>query len=137
MNWTSPGLSTIQEYQELGAAQGVSPFIATFDGGAFSNLAQPGSAPDLDALQATMMYMTQYRRFPTHNSVVMNFVVDIDPSAAEHAGIRWYELRQANDGEPWSVFQEGTYAPDKSDRFSGSIGMDREGNIGLGIYSSG
>jgi hypothetical protein len=133
MNWTSPGLSSIQEYQELGAAEGVSPFIATFDGGAFSNLAQPGSAPDLDALQATMMYMTQYRRFPTHNSVVLNFVVDIDPSAAEHAGIRWYELRQANDGEPWSVFQEGTYAPDKSDRFSGSIGMDREGNIGLGF----
>ncbi len=133
MNWTSPGLSTIREYQELGAAQGVSPFIATFDGGAFSNLAQPGSAPDLDALQATMMYMTQYRRFPSHNSVVLNFVVDIDPTAAEHAGIRWYELRQAGDGEPWTVFQEGTYAPDKSDRFSGSIGMDREGNIGLGF----
>ncbi|WP_339655557.1 GEVED domain-containing protein, partial [uncultured Salegentibacter sp.] len=52
--------------------------------------------------------------------------------AAEHAGIRWYELRQQTDGGPWSVYQEGTYAPDNSDRFSGSIGLDAEGNIALG-----
>ncbi|CAN5143851.1 hypothetical protein BH23BAC2_BH23BAC2_05680 [soil metagenome] len=133
VNWGNPAGSTIEEFQELGAAQGVSPFIATFDGGAFSNLEQPGDAPDLDVLQATMMYMTQYRRFSSHNSVVMNFVVDIEPSAAEHAGIRWYELRQPRNGGAWSVFQEGTYAPDKSDRWSGSIGMDRNGNIGLGF----
>ncbi|MFN4761871.1 GEVED domain-containing protein [Gillisia sp. Q332] len=132
VNWNSLANSTIQESQELGAASGVSPFIATFDGGAFSNLAQPNQAPDIDVLQATMMYMTQYRRFSNHNSVVMNFVVDVNPTAAEHAGIRWYELRQDRNGGTWSVFQEGTYAPDKSDRFSGSIGMDREGNIGLG-----
>ncbi len=133
MNWDNPTSSSITESQELGAPQGVSPFIATFDGGAFSNLNQPGNAPDVDVLQATIMYMTQYRRFSTHNSVVLNFVVDIDPTAAEHAGVRWYELRQARDGGLWSVFQEGTYAPDKSDRFSGSIGMDKNGNIGLGF----
>lgn len=133
MNWDNPTSSTITESQELGNAQGVSPFLATFDGGAFSNLNQPGNAPDIDVLQATIMYMTQYRRFPTHNAVVLNFVVDIDPSAAEHAGIRWYELRQDLEGGPWDVFQEGTYAPDKSDRFSGSIGMDKNGNIGLGF----
>lgn len=133
MNWESPNSSSIEEFQELGTAEGVSPFIATFDGGSFSNLSQPGRAPDVDALQATIMYMTQYRRFSTHNSVVLNFVVDLDPSAAEHAGIRWYELRQDRNGGAWNVFQEGTYAPDKSDRFSGSIGMDKEGNIGLGF----
>ena len=133
VNWSNPGASTIQESQELGAASGVSPFIATFDGGGFSNLSQPNDAPDVDALQATMMYMTQYRRFADHNSVVMNFVVDIDPTAAEHAGIRWYELRQSPQGGPWSVYQEGTYAPDKSDRFCGSIGIDTKGNIGLGF----
>jgi hypothetical protein len=133
VNWQNPPISTIQESQQLGPSQGVSPFIATFDGGAFSNLEQPGNAPDVDVLQATIMYMTQFRSFGTHNSVVLNFVVDIDPSAAEHAGIRWYELRQDPNGGPWSVFQEGTYAPDKSNRFSGSIGMDKKGNIGLGF----
>ncbi len=134
VNWVNPLASIIEEYQELGASQGVSPFIATFDGGSFAkgNLSQPGNAPDVDALQATIMYLTQYRRFSTHNSTVLNFVVDIDPAAAKHAGIRWYELRQNRNGGLWSIYQEGTYAPDKSDRWSGSIGMDREGNIGLG-----
>ena len=132
VDWNSPENSTIQESQELGAANGVSPFNATFDGGSFVNLAQPGDAPDVDALQAAMMYMTHYRRFANYNAAVMNFVVDVDPTPAEHAGIRWYELHQNTGGGPWSVFQEGTYAPDKSDRFSGSIGIDKEGNIGLG-----
>ncbi|MDN3595668.1 GEVED domain-containing protein [Zunongwangia endophytica] len=133
VDWEDLSNSTIEESQELGSASGVSPFTATFDGGSFSNLAQPGNGPDIDALQATMMYMTQYRRFVDHNSVVMNFVVDVDPTQAEHAGIRWYELRQYNDSGEWSVYQEGTYAPDKSDRFSGSIGIDDQGNIGLGF----
>ncbi len=133
MNWNSPLSSTITEFQEIGTAEGVSPFIATFDGGSFSNLEQVGNNPDVDALQATIMYMTQYRRFPTHNSVVLNFVVDVNPTAAEHAGIRWYELRQDRNGGLWRVHQEGTYAPDSSDRFSGSIGIDEKGNIGLGF----
>lgn len=133
VDWNNPSASTISESQELGAAEGVSPFIATFDGGSFSNLSQPGEdTPEIDVLQATMMYMTTYRRFQNYNAVVMNFVVDVDPSAAEHAGIRWYELRQQTEGGPWRVYQEGTYAPDNSDRFSGSIGLDAEGNIALG-----
>ncbi|TRO64476.1 T9SS type A sorting domain-containing protein [Christiangramia sabulilitoris] len=131
VDWNNLSASTIAESQEI--TQGVTAFNATFDGGGFQNLPQPGGAVDIDALQGAMMYMTQYRRFPTHNSAVMNFVVDVLPSAAKHAGIRWYELRQQADGQPWTVYQEGTYAPDASDRFSGSIGIDRRGNIGLGF----
>ena len=133
VNWVVPAASTIQEFQELGPAEGVSPFIATFDGGSFTNLEQPGNPDDVDVLQATIMYMTQFRSFETHNSVVLNFVVDVDPSPAEHAGIRWYELRQERGSLPWRVHQEGTYAPDKAHRFCGSIGMDKFGNIGLGF----
>ena len=131
VNWNNPGASTIAESQEI--TNGVTPFTATFDGGGFQNLPQPGGAVDIDALQGAMMYMTQYRRFPGYNSVVMNFVVDVEPSPAKHAGIRWYELRQQADGQPWTVYQEGTYAPDASDRFSGSIGLDIRGNIALGF----
>ncbi len=131
VDWANPGASTIAESQEI--TSGVSPFTATFDGGSFENLPQPGGGVDIDALQGAMMYMTMYRRFQNYNSVVMNFVVDVEPSAAKHAGIRWYELRQQADGLPWSVYQEGTYAPDDSDRFSGSIGIDVRGNIGLGL----
>ena len=47
------------------------------------------------------------------------------------SGIRWTELRK-NPGANWSLYQEGTYAPDDGlDRYMGSIGMDGNGNIGL------
>ena len=126
VNWTAPGSSTISTAQQIPTA----PFDGLFDGGSFSNLPQP-SGGDIDALQATIMYMAQYRRFPSHNSVVLNFVVDLD-GGDDLAGIRWYELRQANDGDPWTIYQEGTYAqPDGHSAFCGGIAMDVNGNIGL------
>ena len=132
VDWNDPLNSSIEESQNLGPSDGVTPFHSVFDGGSFQNLSQPGNAPDVDALQGAIMYPAAYRQFPNHNSVVFNFVVDIDPSALEHAGIRWYELRQDAGGGPWSVYQEGTYAPDNSDRWCGSIGIDKNGNIGMG-----
>lgn len=133
VDWEEPANSSIVESQEIGTSEGVTPFHSTFDGGAFRNLSQPGGAPDVDALQGAVMYPTMYRQFETHNSVVFNFVVDVDPSLVEHAGIRWYELRQEPTGGPWYVYQEGTYAPDNSDRWCGSIGIDKYGNIALGF----
>jgi gliding motility-associated-like protein len=132
MDWVTIASSTIAESQTLGAAEGVTAYDGLFDGGSFSNLPQPGA--DLDALQATIMYMTNYRMFPTHNSIVLNFVVDLDGND-NLAGIRWYELRQTAHGMPWTVFQEGTLATGLTDglsRFSGSINIDGHGNIGLG-----
>ncbi|GAA4274138.1 hypothetical protein GCM10022258_34320 [Aquimarina gracilis] len=127
VNWANPGSSTISQPQEIITA----PFDSVFDGGSFSNLPQP-SGPDIDALQATMMYMTNYRRFGTHNSMVLNFAVDLDGND-NLSGIRWYELRQTADGQPWTIFQEGTYAqPDGLSAFCGSMAMDAQGNIGLG-----
>src|SRR5690606_40655787 len=99
-DWNDTGSYTVELSQELGRSAGVTPFISTLDGGSFTNLAQPGDNLDVNALQGAIMYMTPYRRFATHNSVVFNFVVDIDASAAEHAGIRWYELRQDSGGGP-------------------------------------
>jgi len=126
VNWSSPASSTISSPQIINTA----PFDGLFDGGSFSNLPQP-SGGDIDALQATIMYMAQYRRFSGYNSVVFNFVVDLD-GADNHAGIRWYELRQASDGAPWTIFQEGTYAqPDGHSAFSGNMCMDANGNIAL------
>ncbi len=126
VDWANPGNSTISQPQEITTA----PFDSVFDGGSFSNLPQP-SGSDIDALQATMMYMTNYRRFGTHNSIVLNFVVDLNGND-DLAGIRWYELRQTADGQPWTIFQEGTYVqPDGLSAFCGSMAMDVQGNIGL------
>lgn len=126
VNWTTPASSTISSPQILNTQ----PFDGLFDGGSFSNLPQP-SGGDIDALQATIMYMAQYRRFPTYNSAVFNFVVDLDGNDNK-AGIRWYELRQTTDGAPWTIYQEGTYAqPNGHSAFSGNMCMDASGNIAL------
>jgi PKD repeat protein len=126
VNWTTPASSTISTPQIITIA----PFDGLFDGGSFSNLPQP-SGGDIDALQATIMYMAQYRRFSGYNSAIFNFVVDLN-GADNKAGIRWYELRQTVDGGAWSIFQEGTYSqPNGHSAFSGNMCMDANGNIGL------
>jgi hypothetical protein len=129
VDWDDIGASTISAPEQIITE----PFISVFDGGSFSNVPQPGG-PDQDVLQATIMNQAQYRRFPTHNSAVFNFVVDTDGSGAELAGIRWYELRQDNDGDPWYIYQEGTYTSPYNNKhaFSGSMAMDNQGNIGMG-----
>jgi PKD repeat protein len=127
VNWTTPASSTISSPQIINTT----PFDGLFDGGSFSNLPQP-SGSDIDALQATIMYMAQYRRFPTYNTVVFNFVVDLDGNDNK-SGIRWYELRQTAHGQPWTIYQEGTYAqPNGHSAFCGNMCMDINGNIGMG-----
>lgn len=129
VNWASPGSSTISAPTELTTT----PFISVFDGGSFSNLAQPGGGADIDALQATIMNQAQFRKFSGHNSAVFNFVVDTDASGGELAGVRWFELRQPGDGQPWTIYQEGTYtSPDGKHAWHASMMMDVQGNIGMG-----
>ena len=131
IDWANPSNSSISSPIQLNTTA----FNSTFDGGSFSNLEQP-SGPDIDAMQWTIMNQAQFRKFPTHNSAVLNFVVDVDGSSAELAGVRWFELRQDGDGQPWTIFQEGTYtAPDGRHAFGASMSIDLQGNIGMG-YSS-
>ncbi len=129
VDWEDISNSTISSPQELQT----SAFTSVFDGGSFSNVPQP-SGPDQDVLQATIMNQAQYRRFDDYNSAIFNFVVDTDGSGGELAGIRWFELRQDNDGDPWTIYQEGTYISPNNDKhaFSGSMVMDGLGNIGMG-----
>jgi hypothetical protein len=132
VNWTSPGSSTISTPLELTTT----PFISVFDGGSFVNLAQPSGGSSIDALQATIMNQAQFRKFGDHNSALFNFVVDTDATGGELAGVRWFELRQAADGQPWSIYQEGTYtSPDGKHAWHASMMMDVQGNIGMGYTS--
>jgi len=131
MDWDA-GNGTMNAAIEIPATE----FISVFDGGSFSNLTQPGGGLAVDALQATIMNQAQFRKFDTYNSALFNFVVDMDASGGELAGIRWFELRQDADNEPWSVFQEGTYsAPDGRHAWHGSMIMDAFGNIAMGYTS--
>lgn len=129
VDWTTPANTTISAATELPAT----PFISVFDGGSFSNLTQPGGGSAVDALQATIMNQAQFRKFGSYNSALFNFVVDTDAGGGELAGIRWFELRQSGDNQPWTVYQEGTYtAPDGKHAWHGSLIMDGAGNIGMG-----
>lgn len=128
VDWDNIASSAISGPIEIETAD----FTSVFDGGSFSNFQQP-TGPDVDGLQATIMNQAQFRKFPSHNSAVFNFLVDADGTAGETGAIRWYELRQDGDGMPWSIYQEGTYvSPNGLDAFSGSMAMDESGNIGMG-----
>ena len=57
----------------------------------------------------------------------------VEVEGADQAGIRWFELRRTPPGSGnWTLFQEGTHAPDTDNRWVGSIAMDEAGNIALG-----
>lgn len=94
---------------------------------------QPGTANTLDPLREVIMFRVQYRNFNTREMLVLNHVTDVN--GADHGGIRWYELRKSGAGG-WTLFQQGTHAPDTSRRWMGSIAMDRQGNIALGYSVS-
>ena len=129
VDWQTPENSSITEPEIIPTA----PFKSVFDGGSFENLSQP-SGPDIDVLQATIMNQAQFRAFPGYNSAVFNFVVDVAGDNEEQAGIRWYELRQIAAGQPWSIFQEGTYvSPDDQNAFAASMVQDQDGSIGMGF----
>ena len=129
IDWDTPNDSEVSAAVELTTT----PFVSVFDGGSFSNLSQPDGGIAIDALQATIMNQAQFRKFSNYNSALFNFVVDVDGTSTKQAGIRWYELRQTADGEPWEIFQEGTYtAPDNRHAWNASLIMDVRGNIGMG-----
>ena len=92
---------------------------------------QPGTPQKVDAIADRLMYRLQYRNFGTHESLVVNHTVDV---GGDHAGIRWYEVRDPG-GAP-SIHQQSTYAPDADHRWMGSAAMDGAGDLALGFSVS-
>ncbi len=112
--------------------------IAEFDSdlcglSSYNCFPQPGSSTTLDPLREVVMNRLQYRNFGTYETLVGNFVTDVD--GTDHGGVRWFELRKSGAGQ-WALYQEGTYAPDASHRWMGAIAMDGSGNIALGYNVS-
>lgn len=108
------------------------PFDARWDMGGSGWIEQPGTTTKLHGHGHFSMYRLQYRNFNDYHSLVFNHTVNV---GNDKAGIRWYELR--NQGLNWEIEQSGTYSPDGSSRWMGSIAMDKDGNIGLGYSVSG
>jgi len=94
---------------------------------------QSGTAQRLDSLGDRLMYRLAFRNFGDHEALVVNHSV----TAGTSVGVRWYELRApVSTSGAFSLFQQGTFAPDTTYRWMGSAAMDGSGNIGVGYSAS-
>lgn len=131
VNWANLSASTFTRNTLLPTAA----FDSDMCAGSRSCIPQPGTSAKLDPISDRLMYRLQYRNFGGHESLVLNHTVDVNNT--NRAGIRWYELRKPNSpGSSWGIFQQGTFSPDTTHRWMGSIAMDGMGNIGLGYSAS-
>jgi len=129
VDWTTPANSTFTGPTLLSTAA----FDSTLCNFNPNCIPQKGTSKKLDAIADRLMYRLAFRNLGTHESLVVNHTVDVNGS--NHAGIRWYEIR-----DPWgtpSIYQQGTFSPDSDHRWMGSIAMDGAGNIALGYSVSG
>ena len=128
VNWSNPISSTFTHTQNLPTAA----FDSNLCGYSRNCIPQQGTNRKVDAISDRLMYRLQYRNFGTHQTLVVNHSVDVN--GLNRAGIRWYELRKSGGG--WSIIQQGTYSPDSTHRWMGSIAMNKLGDIALGYSKS-
>jgi len=130
-DWATPANTTLTGPTTIP----VTSFSAACSGGG-NCIPQPGTSQKLDSLADRLMYRLAYRNFGTHESLVVNHSVNAGGKGKRNSitGVRWYEIRNPN-GTP-AVFQQGTFAPDATSRWMGSIAMDKQGNIALGYSAS-
>jgi hypothetical protein len=129
VDWVNTGNSTITIDQSITTDAFNSVFTGSWD-----DITQQGTSQKLDAVAGIFMYRAQYRRFPGYNTMALCHTVDV---GSNRAGVRWYELRDSNDGN-WFMYQQGTYAPDATNsRWMGSAAIDLNGNYGLAYAFAG
>ena len=136
VDFTTPANSTFTGPTNIPVAA----FTEACSGGAC--IPQSGTRQTLDSLGDRLMYRLAYRNFPSanpaHESLVVNHSVAVGASGkhggSTSTGVRWYELQSPN-GTP-TVAQQGTWAPDASFRWMGSIAMDKVGDIAVGYSVS-
>lgn len=134
VNWVTPANSTFTKLPDILTAEFDSALCGL---SSFYCMGMPGvpqgNNSSLDPLREVIMNRLAYRNFGDHETLVGNFTTDI---GSDIGGVRWFELRKVGAG-PWTLHQEGTYAPTTNDnRWMGGIAMDGSGNIALGYNVS-
>jgi subtilisin-like proprotein convertase family protein len=133
IDWNTPANSSLTLVQSLTPPNGdLTEFNWTVCGFFVSNcLPQPGTSQLIDSGSWWPQQRFQYRNFGTYEVLVGTWTVDVNASG-NRAAPRWFELRRNVGDTDWDMYQEGTFSPDATHRFSPSISMDASGNIGLG-----
>ncbi len=128
VDWTTPANSVFS----TGANVPVAAFTIPCPGSR-SCVPQLGTTNKIDVLGNRPMFRAPYRP-DNGGTILLNHSVEIPVTGGTGVGMRWYEIRNM-DSSP-TLYQQGTFAPDDTSRFMGSIAMDRLGNIAAG-YSAG
>lgn len=139
VNFNTPSLSKmgVGPNHNPDAVIAVKKFNLACSGTGRTCIPQPGTSRKLDSLGERLMFRLAYRKFPgsTRESLLINHSVDTGPPTLRTA-VRWYEIRNPNAATP-TIFQQGTFSPDPTHRWMGSIAMDKKGNIAVGYSVSG
>ena len=124
-DFVTPDNSTVSQPQEIETA----PFDSFFRQFGQGDFKQPSTDQRLDGASGVISFAANYRSFVNHNSWVITFNEDM---GGQRGGIRWIELRNTDADSTWSLFQEGSFAPeDGESRYMSSSAMDQDGNIGM------
>ena len=123
VDFAVPANSTFTGPTNIAVAEFDSTLCGQFS---FSCFQQPGTGVRLDPLREVVMWRLQQRRFGNIDVLVGNFVTDVN--GLNQGGIRWFQLIRSGAG-PWTLFEEGTYAPDSDNRWMGSAAMDKLANF--------
>ena len=103
---------------------------------------QKGATTRLASLGDRLMYRLAFRRTVNSANVPVNhYVVSHSIGLGTNGGVpiaeRWYEFRTPNsDLTALSTYQQGTYNPDSTNRWMGSLALDKTGNIILAYSTS-
>ena len=136
IDWNNPGGATVSSPLEIQLAA-FDSFLEGTGGDSFAVLEQPGTPQRIDPIVFAMYFQAHRYNFGSHESLVFNFPVEV-VDGSRISGIRWVELRRATSTDDWTLFQEGTYQDAGGESvFLSAIGMDQEGNIGLGYTKTG
>ena len=134
--------STVTLTDGLGGASGsfvnlpVGPTTVSCNGAAGACIPQLGTTQLLDTLADRLMYRLAYRNRAGVDSLVVNQSVDPDGVGARASVVRWYEVRSPFAAAP-VLFQNANYDPGAStNRWMGSIAMDKLGNMMMGYSVS-
>jgi hypothetical protein len=129
VDWAVPGNTTLSSPTTIPVAS----YAAACNGG--TCVPQAGVAQKLDSLADRLMFRLAYRNFGTYDSVVVTHSVQIgNIHKGQPTAVRWYEVR--NPQTATAVYQQGTYNPDSTFRWMGSIAQDKQGNMALGYSVS-
>jgi hypothetical protein len=128
VDWVDPNKTAVSPVRKITVA----PYNYLCNGQLTKCVPQPGTPVRLDAQGDKLMQRLVYRRIGHDEWIAGIHSVDIKGGGG---GVRWYELKLDKKREP-QLYQQGTYAPDGFYRWMPSIGIDRQGNIGIG-YSFG